>query len=102
MLSLHTNRVSLMHSVVYIVYVERYVQTINIPFDTSASEVFSRPSTQILNLSYGVIRGTFLQLESRKITKNYNGYKQLQIVTNAYKNEIVILCGFFVRFRDFL
>ena len=43
----HTNRVSLMHSVVCIVYVERYVQTIHIPFDTPASEVFSRPSTQI-------------------------------------------------------
>ena len=43
----HTNRVSLMHSVVCTVYVERYVQTIHIPFDTPASEVFSRPSTQI-------------------------------------------------------
>ena len=30
-----------------IVYVERYVQTIHIPFDTPASEVFSRPSTQM-------------------------------------------------------
>ena len=45
--TLHTNRVSLMHSVVCIVYVERYVQTIHIPVDTPASEVFSRPSTQI-------------------------------------------------------
>ena len=36
-----------MHSVLCIVYVERYVQTIHIPFDTPASEVFSRPSTQI-------------------------------------------------------
>ena len=46
--TLHTNRVSLMHSVVCIVYVERYVQTIHIPVDTPASEVFSRPSTQIV------------------------------------------------------
>ena len=45
--TLHTNRVSHMHSVVCIVYVERYVQTIHIPFDTPASEVFSRPSTQM-------------------------------------------------------
>ena len=44
----HTKRVSLMHSVVCIVYVERNVQTRHIPFDTPASEVFSRPSTQIL------------------------------------------------------
>ena len=36
-----------MHSVVCIVYVERYVQTIHIPVDTPASEVFSRPSTQM-------------------------------------------------------
>ena len=44
----HTKRVSLMHSVVCIVYVERNVQTRHIPFDTPASEVFSRPSTQML------------------------------------------------------
>ena len=31
-----------------IVYVERNVQTRHIPFDTPASEVFSRPSTQML------------------------------------------------------
>ena len=37
-----------MHSVVCIVYVERYLQTIHRPVDTPASEVFSRPSTQIL------------------------------------------------------
>ena len=47
MLSLHTNRVPLMHSVVCIVSVERNVQTIHKPVDTPASEVFSRPSTQI-------------------------------------------------------
>ena len=47
--TLHTNRVSLMHIVVCIVYVERNVQTIHILFDTPASEVFSRPSTQMFH-----------------------------------------------------
>ena len=55
MLSLHTNRVPFMHSVVCIVSVERNVQTIHKPVDTPASEVFSRPSTQRFN--FGLARG---------------------------------------------
>ena len=76
---MHTNRVSLMHSVVCIVYVERYVQTIHIPFDTPASEVFSRPSTQIPNFvsrvyvyfALGTVRSLrILQAKQAIFTKN--------------------------------